>query len=181
MHHSDEHICRLLRQNNSKGLELMFDHYYKSLVIWSDSFLNNIQTAEDIVQEFFVTFWEKKHFQNLTTGNLRGYIFASIKNRTLKYIAKNDPLKQSLPLFNIVVEILEPDDITDDILQAIKAEIEKLPPRTKEVLLAVYIEGMSYKDTALRFAISVATVNTLLVNALKRLRKVFSDLFVFFH
>ena len=64
--------------------------------------------------------------------------------------------------------------LTEEILQAMEEEIEKLPPRMREVLKAVYIDGLSYRETAEKFVISIATVKTLLVNALKRLRKVFS-------
>ena len=67
----------------------------------------------------------------------------------------------------------------DEILQAIEVEIEKLPPRTREVLKSVYIDGLSYRETADRFSISIATVKTLLVNALKYLRKVFSGFWHF--
>ena len=74
----------------------------------------------------------------------------------------------------------ETDWLTEEILQAIEAEIEKLPPRTREVLKSVYIDGLSYRETAEKFDISIATVKTLLVNALKYLRKVFSNFSRFF-
>ena len=48
-----------------------------------------------------------------------------------------------------------------------------------DVLKSIYIDGLSYRETADKFGISIATVKTSLVTALKRIRKVFSILLVF--
>lgn len=50
---SEESICTLLKKRDPKGLECLFDQYYRPLVLWADTFLNNIQQAEDTVQDFF--------------------------------------------------------------------------------------------------------------------------------
>lgn len=51
-------------------------------------------------------------------------------------------------------------------LAKVEFEIEKLPPRTKEVVCGVYVDGLQYKEIAQKLDVSVATVKTLLVNAL---------------
>jgi len=180
MQSGDKHICKLLRLHNIRGLELMFQHYYRPLVLWAVTYVNETAAAEDIVQDFFMAFWEKRHYEKITRDNIRGYIFASVRNDALKYIASREPLRSAIPALNLAMDVLAHDDITEEMLQMLEAEIEKLPPRTKEVLKAVYIDGMSYKETASKFSISVATVNTLLVNALRRLREFFSNLRSFF-
>lgn len=157
----------------------MFQQYYRPLVLWADTFLKDMPAAEDIVQEFFVSFWEKRHYEKITSDNIRGYIFTSVRNAALKYISKREQLRNSMPSLNLALDLLDPDDITEEMLQSLEAEIERLPPRTKEVLKSVYIDGKSYKDTAQRFGVSIATVKTLLVNALKRLRKFISDFLLF--
>ena len=45
----------------------------------------------------------------------------------------------------------------------------------RQVLTSVYIDGLSYRETSEKLNISVSTVKTLLVNALKRLREIFSN------
>lgn len=170
----DAFILRLLIGQDSKGMELLFKYYYRPLVLWADTYLNNIPAAEDLVQEFFLSFWERESYRQLNSGNLRGYIFAAVKNRCLNALEKHDPLRDAVTSLPLGLEDYEPDDLTEEMLHAIAEEIKKLPPRTREVLTAVYIEGMSYRETSERFHISIATVKTLLVNALKHLRKVFA-------
>ena len=173
MHTNDEHICKLLRQHDIRGLELMFQAYYRPLVLWANSFVKDISAAEDIVQDFFVSFWEKRHYEKVISKTIRNYIFASIKNNALKYIAQRDQETNTVSLRNFVADFPDSDDLTEEMLQALEDEIEKLPPRTREILKSVYIDGMSYKDTAAKLGISYATVNTLIVSALKQLRKFF--------
>ena len=97
----------------------------------------------------------------------------------LMLLEKRDPLREACGELNENAEVEDTDWLTEEILQAIEAEIEKLPPRTREVLKSVYLDGLSYRETADRFSISIATVKTLLVNALKYLRKVFSGFWHF--
>lgn len=155
-------------------MEVLFRDYYRSLVLCVDSFVGDISCAEDLVQDFFVVFWEQRVYVRITSGNLRGYLFASVRNRALKLLEKRDPLREACGELNENTEVVDTDWLTEEILQAIEAEIEKLPPRTREVLKSVYIDGLNYRETADCFSISIATVKTLLVNALKYLRKVFS-------
>ena len=176
----DKLICKLLAEHDDpRGMEVLFSDYYRPLVLWADSFVGNIPAAEDLVQDFFVAFWEQRAYVRITSGNLRGYLFASVRNRALKLLEKRDPLREACGELNENVEVEDTDWLTEEILQAIEVEIEKLPPRTREVLKSVYIDGLSYRETADRFSISIATVKTLLVKALKYLRQVFSGFWHF--
>ncbi|WP_321518110.1 sigma-70 family RNA polymerase sigma factor [uncultured Bacteroides sp.] len=170
---SDKAICRLLLEHNSNGMELMFKCYYRPLVLWADTYLNDIAASEDLVQDFFLSFWENSIYERITSSNFRGYIFVSVKNRALKLLEKRDPLRDAITLLPLGLEDYQPDNITEEMLQAIEAEIRNLPPRMREVLTSVYIEGLSYRETSEKLKISISTVKTLLVNALKRLREKF--------
>ena len=176
----DKLICRFLGEHDHRGLEILFEYYYRPLVLWADTFLSDIPAAEDVVQDFLVDFWEKRAYERITSGSIRGYLFAAVRNRALKLLEKRDVLREAGGVLPVLVDESDTDWLTEEILQAVEAEIEKLPPRMREVLRAVYIDGLSYRETAEKFVISIATVKTLLVNALKRLRKVFSNFPRFF-
>ena len=139
----DKLICKLLvGHDDSPGMEVLFNSYYRPLVLWADSFLGDIPAAEDLVQDFFVAFWEQRAYARITSGNLRGYLFASVRNRALKLLEKRDPLREACGELNENAEVEDTDWLTEEILQAIEAEIEKLPPRTREVLKSVYLDGL---------------------------------------
>lgn len=173
MHPDDEHICKLFWQDDSCGLELMYDKYYRPMVLWANTFLNYLPAAEDVVQEFFVVFIARERYKHLTSYNLKGYLFSAVKFAALKYLDKRDPLRKTSQVNDLVVELINLDDLTEETLRQVEAEIEKLPTRTREVLKAVYYDGLPYKEAALKFCISVETVKMHLANALRRLRRIF--------
>ncbi|MDR0766413.1 MAG: sigma-70 family RNA polymerase sigma factor [Odoribacteraceae bacterium] len=171
MYHQDEEICRLLRQQDKRGLEKLFTVYYRPLVTWADTFMDDMSEAEDLVQEFFVKLWERGMTRNLLAGTLKSYLFTSVKNASFNAIKRRDPLRRAGNAARVDRAWVEYDDLNERLLQELESEIEKLPPRSKEIVKAIHVEGMHYKEVAERYAISVATVKTLLVGALKRLRE----------
>lgn len=170
MQGSDDKICLLLQNGKEEGIDLLFVKYYKSLVLWADTFLNDIVKSEDIVQEFFVKLWERHLIADLRPDTLKYYLFTSVKNLALNALERVDPLKKAYDVNLIDTPQIEYDDLTEELLCRVESEIEKLPPRSRDIVKAIYMEGLRYKEVADKFNISVATVKTLLVNALKKLR-----------
>lgn len=167
---SEECICTLLKKNDPKGLEHLFDQYYRPLVLWADTFLNNMQQAEDTVQDFFIKLWEKELYRNLEVGKVKTYLYTSIHHLSLNRVGKKDPLRRAYDINSFNTSWEEYDRDWEEVLSRIEGEVEKLPERSREVVQAVYLEGMRYKEVAERYGISVATVKTLLVNSLRKIR-----------
>lgn len=161
---------KYLFPKEAKNMEYIFDSYYKPLILWAASFINDIDKAEDIVQELFTEIWENNH--NLNKDTLKSYLYTSVKNRAIDFIRKKDPLKgaERINLFDRSWE--EYDNFKDEALSKINEEIEKLPKRTKQVIQCIYLRGMSYKETASHLNVSTSTVNTLLTNAIKKIREI---------
>ncbi len=166
----DNTICSLLKHRQEKGMEYLFAKYYKPLVLWAATFMNDIPKSEDIVQDFLVKLWENEVGRNLVPETLKSFLYTSVRNLALDRKEKNDPLREAVDLAFVQTPWEEYDHFKDNILQIVKEEIAKLPLRSREVITCVYLEGLSYKETAFRLGVSVATVNTLLVNALKKMR-----------
>ncbi len=167
----DQEICALLKERKIGGMELLFKEYYKPLVVWSATFLNDTQRAEDVVQDFFVKLWEKSLADKLLPDTLKSYLFTSVRNLSLNQIDKIDPLTRASDVAFHESPWEEYDSFEDEVFRRVEAEIEKLPPRTREIIRCVYLKGMKYKEVAEELGISVATVNSLLVKALKILRQ----------
>ena len=158
---SDQTICALLAAHDEKGMEHLFDKYYKPLVVWAAGILNHVMQAEDVVQDFFIRLWERQEGRALQAETLRSFLYTSVRNLALDRLEKKDPLRQWE----------EYDTREEEMLARVRAEIAALPERSRAVMDCIYAEGLSYKATAERLGVSVATVNTLLVNAVKKIRK----------
>ena len=76
----DSTICSLLNQGEEKGMEYLFTRYYKPLVLWAASFLNNIPQSEDLVQDFFIRLWEKRTQTSLQATTFKSFLYTSVRN-----------------------------------------------------------------------------------------------------
>ena len=171
MQQKDVQICDLLKNKDAKGMEFLFEEYYKPLVVWGDTFLNDVSRSEDLVQDFLIKLWEKRIGEKLEPSTLRSYLFVSIRNLALNAKVKINPVRYVCDLGYFEKPWEEYDNIEEEVIQRIEREIKKLPSRSRDIIECVYLKGMRYKDVAAELNISVATVNTLLVNALKKLRQ----------
>lgn len=168
---SDDTICSLLQKRDIKGLEYLFDNHYRSLVLWADTFLNNMQVSEDLVQDFFIRLWEKELYKKLMPGKIKTFLYTSVRNLSLNLVRKQDPLKKACNIDILDKNWEEFDEQKEQLLNIVEREIEKLPGRSREVVTAVYLKGMRYREVASTYGISEATVKTLLVLSMKRLRE----------
>ena len=172
----DSTICSLLNQGEEKGMEYLFTRYYKPLVLWADSFLNNIPQSEDLVQDFFIRLWEKRTQTSLQATTFKSFLYTSVRNLAFDRMEKKDPLRHATDLKSSDKAWEEYDTLEEEVLARVKNEIDKLPERSRQIMQCIYLQGLHYKETAAKLGISIATVNTLLVNALKKIRQAYPDI-----
>lgn len=167
---SDIVICTLLQKRDIRGLEKLYDLYYKSLVLWADTFLHNVSHSEDLVQDFFIKLWERELYKTFPPESMRAYLFTAVKNQALNRIALRDPLKRTYDVTRLERPWEDYDDIRETLFRRVEKSIQHLPPRSRLIVEAVYLEGKSYKEVSEKFGISIHTVKTMLVRSLKQIR-----------
>lgn len=150
---------------------MLFKNYYRPLVMYALGFLENRAEAEDAVQEVFIRFWENDHFSNIASY-LHSYLYRSVKNACLNLMEKKVSVSsESLDTIREFSEEMPDDEAWTDYLDKIYLAINNLPPKTREIFLAIHVENKKYKDVATEFGVSVNTVKTALNRALKKLRE----------
>lgn len=164
-------ILNFLKKGERKGLEMLFQKFYKPLVLYAFKFLRDLPEAEDVVQEVFINFWKRDKFVDIEFY-LRSYLYQSVRNTCLNclQVKKNispDQLDSVKSLYN---EEFPDEEQFIEQLEIIYKEIEKLPYKTRMIFRSIVLENKKYKEVAEEQQISVNTVKTLLVRALSTLR-----------
>ncbi|MCS2372206.1 hypothetical protein NXV03_21055 [Phocaeicola vulgatus] len=77
---------------NEKDFDDNFRCYYRPLCMFSLKIVNDIDQAEDIVQDAFVDLWQKRESLK-DSSNIRAYLFAIVRNKSTDYIKKFQVLK----------------------------------------------------------------------------------------
>ena len=174
----DLEILTAFQKDMNEGGKLLFQRYYKPLVLFSGSMLNDCTFPEDIVQEVFYHFIKNNVYRQLSPEALSTYLFRCVKNACLNKIRDQREFAQAELLRYDAVE--EAMTVSLELIEAIRKAIEELPRKTRMVVMSVVVEGKKYKETAEELGVSVNTVKTLLSGGLKQLRQQFSDALLLF-
>ena len=176
---SDSEILTAFQRNMNEGGKLLFQRYYKPLVLFSGSMLDDCSFPEDIVQEVFYQFIKNNAYRQLTPEALSTYLFRCVKNACLNRIRDQKEFAQAELLKYDAIEE-EATTVSLELIEAIRQAIERLPRKTRMVVMSIVVEGKKYKETAEELGVSVNTVKTLLSGGLKQLRQQFPDSLLLF-
>ena len=175
--HEKDLIVRL-KYGDQTAFELLFHNYYPGLVIFSTQFTADRSEAEEIVQDFFVRFWQR-HDQVSLTDSLKSYFFLSVKNSSLNFLKHKKVEEKYIRKMTEMADrhlAYDPDLYVDSELQEkVKQAIELLPEKCREVFVMSRIRGMRNDDIATELNISKRTVETQISKALKVLRVELKD------
>lgn len=164
-------ILALLKQGDKRGLELLFRHFYRPLVMHALKYLPRQEEAEDVVQEVFIKFWERKRF-DMIHHYLRSYLYQAVRNRCLNILESRAGITMEPEASLLEFSDTEtPDDSEwNDRIEEIYREIDRLPDRTRKIFTAIVLDDKRYKEVAEELGVSVNTVKTTLSRALSTLR-----------
>lgn len=162
-----------LKNGDQTAFELLFHFYYPGLVMYASQFTANSEDAEEIVQDFFVRFWEK-HKQLVPCNSLKNYFFSSVKNGSLDFLKHQKIEKEYV---NEMIELskhhLAYDTdlfVSSELQETLKRGIDLLPDKCREIFMMSRIQGLKNEVIAAELNISKRTVETQISKALKVLR-----------
>lgn len=168
----DDEILSLLCESPERGFRMLFDVYHMQLCIYAMQLTDSFHLAEDIVQDFFMSFWERKYYRQIS-GNFRSYLYTSVHNAALAALKKRNLISME-ELTGMPVEIPEEGRYEQEELERKEKELMQklalLPRQELAAVKAVILENKKYVDAAMELEMSVNTLRTHLARALKKLR-----------
>lgn len=153
------------------AIKILYDRYYRPLVLYADEFIESLTISEDIVQDFFVRLWEDDYLCQLIPRALSSYLFTSVRNACYTHGHRKEARMQKVGLAGFDIPADCAAEMSRQIVERVSEAIHKLPPQTSAVVMRVLMLDMTYQETADELHISVNTVKTLLRNGLKMLRE----------
>ncbi len=161
------------RPLDKTGFELLFRNEFKGLVLFALGYVKDYDTARDLVQEAFLSMWEKRDQIDLSKP-VRTYLSTIVKNKSLNYLRDNRKFDARL----ISIEALYTDSVYDHPDKLIESELQKrietvideLPEKCRQIFLLNRNEHLKYQEIADLLQISVKTVETQMSKALQSFR-----------
>lgn len=169
-------ILEMLNADREKGIKMLFDTYYRPLVLFANEMVNDVGISEDIVQDLFVKLWQGNYLLKISSAALSSYLYSSVRNICRSKLVKRDVLNES-DRFNCISGFNEFDNPVDEIYSVTEEKISRveraflsLPDQTRNVVEAVIVKELKYKEAAEELDISINTVKTLLQRGIRKLR-----------
>ena len=172
-----------------KGFKQVFETNYPGLLRFARAYVNDEQDAEDILQNVFLTLWEKRASMRADT-NMNAYLLTVVKNHCMdflkhrqvmeRYSINQQTAQQLETSFNYyAVSKLEPEQMDIESLERLAEKaINDLPEQCRRVFELSRYEGLKYREIAEKLGVSIKTVETHISHALKILRITLKDSFL---
>ena len=77
-------------------MDALFERYYRPLVVFAESYLHDLQSAEDLVQEQMVKLWSKQTFAGIVPEAL-GTFFVYRSEKCLYQLAREEEITCKKP------------------------------------------------------------------------------------
>ncbi|WP_233602844.1 RNA polymerase sigma-70 factor [Pedobacter sp. KBW06] len=173
-HREDELIAALILGSESAFTEI-YEHYWLKLLALAYSHTKNKQIAEGIVQDVFISIWNRK--TSLKIHSLSNYFAIAVKFSVFKH-KQREQRRREIEMENCKSDefILDDEKIEARFLEEyFRGVVEQLPEKCKMVFNYSRIKGLSNPEIAREMNISEKTVEAHLTKAIKALRVSLKD------
>jgi RNA polymerase sigma-70 factor (ECF subfamily) len=166
-------LAARVQQGDHAAFESLFRAHYDGLVRFANRLIAERMEAEELVQDVMLKVWIRR--DRLRAGDdLKTYLYRATRNRALNHLRRRRVERlwsRSLPPEEPATPPQAPggEDVTV-IAAAIRAAIDALPERCREVFVLSREHELTYAAIAETMGISVKTVETQMGRALKSLR-----------
>lgn len=157
----------------------LYKEYFHKAVYYANQYLNDYEASKEIVQEAFLTLWERREVLDFNQ-NIGAYLIKTVKNKSLNELRDNikrlnniDSEKQADLILNQRSLLDDSSSLVDskELSLQIKETIESMPEKMREVFLMNRDLELTYPQIAAKQGVSVKTVEYRISKALALLRK----------
>ncbi|MDR2282665.1 MAG: sigma-70 family RNA polymerase sigma factor [Sphingobacterium sp.] len=180
----DNDMLLRFQSGDAVGLEYFIKKHQREMLFFAKSILNNLEVAEEIVDDSFLKTWNQREKLN-SASELKSYLYVVVRHACLDYLKspKNRPSDKSIndELLILAPETIESHLIYTELLNAIYEEVCKLPEKQKQVFLLSYFDGLTTDEIMERLSISANAVFIHKHEATKAIRALFKKTNPFFY
>ena len=169
----EKHIVELLQERDEKAISLLYDNYGDTLFGVAYKVVKDEDLAKDILQESFIKIWKKSDSYDATKAKLFTWLFRITRNtaidkiRSISTKADKEIQIDVSDVYNLGVQGVMPDLID------VEENLDKIEPKYKLVLEALFFEGMTQQEASDELDIPLGTIKSRLKIGLRELRKIY--------
>lgn len=170
---SDLEVLTLVKDGSQSAFSELYNRYKQALYFHANRSLKDHDEARDMVQEVFASLWKKRE-TIVIQGAVDAYLYGSIRNRILNFIAHKKVITKYTDSIDAFLE--RGSSTTDEIvrekelLRLLEYEISRLPEKMRLVFEMSRNQNLSYKQIAAELNINEQSVRKQAQRAIRILR-----------
>ncbi|SMD00619.1 RNA polymerase sigma-70 factor [Pedobacter nyackensis] len=166
------------QQYDDHAFEQLFKDHFKALYAYAYVILKDEDDAEEIVQNMFLKFWEKRDLLTVQSS-LKAYLYKCVYNDSLNFL-KHQKIKTKYQDFATYTMNHENEPASSKIEMTeltfnLNIALNRLPEQCRTIFQMSRFEELKYKEIAERLGLSVKTIENQMGKALRILRLELAD------
>ena len=171
MNGTEQDFVHRINVKDEAAFHDLFTRFRNYLVLFAMRRVEQLDVAEDIVQEVFIAVWERDA-RYPTYNAFRSFLYNSVKNAGLNHLKHKNVEEKYLASLNLEDE---GDDIDlkmmeEELYRLLFKTIDELPDKCRNIFL-LHLEGKGNEEIALLLNLSILTVKTQKKRAMSYIRE----------
>lgn len=164
---TDNELLAQVSQGDQKAFAVIFERHWKTLHKAACRVLDDQQVAQDIVQDCFISLWEK--CSTTTIDNVGGYLYQAMKYKYFMHLRSGAISRRHLDHLNTVAMVNSTEEALEvkELQSVLDATVATLPEKCREIFYLSRVEAMPNKKIAEQLHISPKTVENQITKALR--------------
>lgn len=174
--YTENELVTSLKLRENDAFRHLYIHYRGSLFNIINQIVPDVETANDVLQEVFITVWKNIDKYDPEKGRLYTWLLNLTRNTAINKIRSKNykNFLKNADISNYVNSIEERINFQQNINQiGLRKEVSKLKDEFKVVLELTYFHGCTQEEISKALNIPLGTIKTRIRNALIELRKHF--------
>lgn len=174
-------LMKRIQARDADALEELYGLYKQLLFGMVLSIVKRRKEAEDVLQEVFVTIWNKADSFDENRGNVYSWIITLTRNKAIDRIRSKgyktqDKASVSIheSLFTLEGDNLDPLETTifSDRAELVKKALQEIPETQSQVIKIAYYRGMTQAEIADHLDLPLGTVKTRTRQGMIKLKRI---------
>lgn len=171
---SDTDLMLRLRQRDVAALEALYDRHSQAALGLACRIIRDRPSAEDVVQDAFLTIWRQPERFDPSRGTARGWLLAIVHHRSVDRCRRTANGRRQVELTAEIVDrhATDPCDLAAqaDERDRVRAALDYLPVNQRRTIELAYLHGKTHAEIAELMNCPLGTVKGRIRIALAKLR-----------
>jgi RNA polymerase sigma-70 factor (ECF subfamily) len=161
---SDRELMLLARDGNADAFDVIYDRHCAVAYSLAYRVCGSRDSAEDVVQEAFLSLWRGRDRYDAARGELRSWLLRIVHNSAIDRLRRSGVHERRRASSEGIEERLEADDRTDVEVEqreqaaVVRCALAALPEEQRRVIELAYFDGLTHTQIATKLEQPVGTI-----------------------